>query len=79
MSKREGLNEGGGLRTKRTATVTVKGNGAVHEDSGLGDVAHVLTEGGMTYDVTCTMVDLARQLNSYYTIQARRNNTAPSE
>lgn len=47
VSGREGgLREGepGVLRTKREATVTVKGGSAVHADSGLADVAHILVE-----------------------------------
>lgn len=32
------------LSTRREATVTVKGGSAVHPDSGLADVAHVLVE-----------------------------------
>lgn len=32
------------LRTRKESTVTVKGGSAVHEESGLADIAHILVE-----------------------------------
>ncbi|KAM0949661.1 putative NAD(+) ADP-ribosyltransferase transcription regulator SAP family [Dioscorea sansibarensis] len=52
-----------------TLTVKVKGNSAVHEDSGLQDTGHILEDGRSIYNTTLNMSDLSTGVNSYYILQ----------
>lgn len=49
--------------------VKVKGRSAVHEDSGLQDVGHILEDGKTIYNTTLSLSDLSTGINSYYILQ----------
>ncbi|KAL8548020.1 hypothetical protein ACS0TY_007353 [Phlomoides rotata] len=51
------------------ATVKVKGQSAVHEQSGLQDSGHILEDGNSIYNTTLNMSDLSTGINSYYILQ----------
>ncbi|KAH6813661.1 polymerase 2 [Perilla frutescens var. frutescens] len=51
------------------ATVKVKGQSAVHEQSGLQDSGHILVDGNSIYNTTLNMSDLSTGINSYYILQ----------
>ncbi|MCO5611892.1 hypothetical protein L7F22_066151 [Adiantum nelumboides] len=52
-----------------TKKVKVKGRSAVHEDSGLEDVGHILEDGNTIYNTTLSLSDLSTGVNSYYVLQ----------
>lgn len=52
-----------------TKKVKVKGRSAVHEDSGLQDVGHILEDGNTIYNTTLSLSDLSTGVNSYYILQ----------
>jgi len=56
-------------------TVKVKGRGAVDEDSGLEDVAHVLEEGKEVWMATLNITDITSGVNSYYVLQLLESDT----
>lgn len=49
--------------------VKVKGRSAVHEESGLQDVGHILEEGKTIFNTTLNLSDLSTGVNSYYILQ----------
>ncbi|XAR61125.1 NAD(+) ADP-ribosyltransferase [Bertholletia excelsa] len=52
-----------------TVTVRVKGQSAVHEESELQDIGHILEDGKSIYNTTLNMSDLSTGVNSYYILQ----------
>ncbi|KAI5067337.1 hypothetical protein GOP47_0017865 [Adiantum capillus-veneris] len=52
-----------------TKKVKVKGRSAVHEDSELQDVGHILEDGNTIYNTTLSLSDLSTGVNSYYVLQ----------
>lgn len=49
--------------------VKVKGRSAVHEESGLQDVGHILEDGKTIFNTTLNLSDLSTGINSYYILQ----------
>lgn len=56
-------------KTHSMATVKVKGQSSVHEQSGLQDSGHILEDGNSIYNTTLNMSDLSTGVNSYYILQ----------
>lgn len=52
-------------RARSMATVKVKGQSAVHEQSGLQDSGHILEDGNSIYNTTLNMSDLSTGINRY--------------
>ncbi|XP_073139928.1 poly [ADP-ribose] polymerase 1 [Henckelia pumila] len=56
-------------KTHGMTTVKVKGQSAVHADSGLQDSGHILEVGKSIYNTTLNISDLSTGVNSYYILQ----------
>ncbi|XP_042046577.1 poly [ADP-ribose] polymerase 1-like isoform X1 [Salvia splendens] len=56
-------------KTHSMATIKVKGQSAVHMQSGLQDSGHILEDGKSIYNTTLNMSDLSTGVNSYYILQ----------
>jgi hypothetical protein len=65
-SNKSGLGKkSGGSKMK----LKIKGRGAVDEDSGLADSAHILEERDDVWTFTGTVADVTSGINSYYILQ----------
>ncbi|XP_057798060.1 poly [ADP-ribose] polymerase 1 [Salvia miltiorrhiza] len=56
-------------KTHSMTTVKVKGQSAVHIQSGLQDSGHILEDGNSIYNTTLNISDLSTGINSYYILQ----------